>query len=138
MNIADLKAYRIEQFEFTNKSVPGTRMELENKFSYNVAYSKNNTCKGELRAETTDKNAPDNFHILIVMTGIFVIEPEAPKEKIHLETYDILYPFVKSAVAMITAEAGIPPVMLPYADISKQNIYRFERPVNGEAPADEN
>lgn len=128
MRYAELKAYRTESFSFINSATPNTKMELENKISYNVGYSPNNTCRGEMKAEISDRNAPDKFRIEIVMSAIFSTAPDAEKEKLHLETYDMLFPYVKAFISSFTAQAGIPPVMLPYADISKQSIYRFEMP----------
>ncbi len=55
--------------------------------------------------------------------------PEMEKEILHLKTYDALFPYVKSFVSTLTVNAGIPPVMIPYVDISGQNIYRVEMPI---------
>ena len=40
--------------------------------------------------------------------------------------YDQLFPYLRSTVTTITANAGIAPVIPPYIDISKQNIYRVD------------
>jgi len=138
MKAAELKAYRIDQLEFVNKVQSMTKMELENKVSYNVAYSPDNTCRGEMRAEVTEKTAPDKFRIVIVMSGIFSTNPDTSKEKLHLETYDALFPYTKSAVSMITAAAGIRPVILPYMDISGKEIYRVEMPRKDKNAPEEN
>ena len=128
MKIADLRAYRTEQFSFVNKAKPNKRLELENRISYNVEYADNNTARGEMQAKISDKNNPGDFSIDIIMSGVFTTEPGAEKEKLHLATYDLLFPYVKAAISMFTANAGIPPVYLPYADISEKNIYRVDIP----------
>lgn len=124
----ELKLCKVESVEFTNKLPPNVKIELSNKFSYNVGYSKINTCQGEFRAEIFDKNTPDRFHITVVMKGFFVFKGDLPKEKLHIMTYDAMYPFLKAFVVNLTAGAGIPPVYIPYIDISNQSIYRVEMP----------
>ncbi len=124
----ELKLCKVESVEFTNKLPPNTKVELSNKFSYNVGYSKINTCQGEFKAEIFDKNTPERFRIVVVMKGFFVISGDIAKEVLHIKTYDAMYPFVKAFVANLTANAGIPPVYIPYIDISNQSIYRVEMP----------
>ena len=124
----ELKMCRAESVDFVNKLPPNVKIELSNKFSYNVGYSKIKTCQGEFKAEIFDKNTPDRFHITVVMKGFFVISDEIAKEVLHIKTYDAMFPFVKAFVANLTANAGIPPVYIPYIDISNQSIYRVEMP----------
>ena len=54
--------------------------------------------------------------------------PGTQKEVLHLQTYDALFPYVKAFVSSFTANAGIPPIFIPYIDISDKNIYRVEMP----------
>lgn len=124
----ELKATKIEHIEFINKLPANVKIELSNKYSYNVAYSKQNTCSGEFKVEVFDKNSPDRFKIDILMKGLFIFSPDVPKEKLHILTYDALFPYVKAFVTILTANSNIPPVYLPYLDISGQSIYRVEMP----------
>ena len=94
-----------------------------------MGYSKVNTCKGEFRAEIFDKETPEQFSITVVLEGFFATAPNMEKEILHVKTYDALFPFVKSVVATLTVNAGIPPVLIPYVDISGQSIYRVEMPI---------
>ena len=129
MKELELKGYKVNEVQFVNKIQGNRKLELANKYSYNVGYSKVNTCKGEFRAEVYDKSAPDQFSITVVLEGFFTTAPNMEKEILHLKTYDALFPFVKSFVATLTVNAGIPPVLIPYVDISGQNIYRVEMPI---------
>lgn len=124
----ELKGYRIESCRFVNKLNGVQKIELTHKYSYNVGYSSNNTCKGEFKAEIADKNHPDSFSLILVVSGGFATTPGTPKEVLHVKTYDALFPYVKSIVTTFTASAGIPPIYIPYIDISDQNIYRMEIP----------
>lgn len=126
----ELKLTKVENVDFVNKLPPATKVELQNKFSYNVGYSKINTCQGEMRAEISDKNSPDRFRITVVMKGFFLINGEIPKEQLHVKTFDALFPHLKAFIVNLTASSGIPPVYIPYVDISNQSIYRVEMPGN--------
>ena len=69
------KGYKASEIEFVNKHENGTRIEFENKYSYNVKYSPNNTCIGEFTVEVNDKANKDKFHIRAVVLGIFTYNP---------------------------------------------------------------
>ena len=72
MKNIQLKVYRIEELTFVNKLPVNTKIELSNKYSYNVGYSKINTCRGEFKAEIFDKNNPEKFSIKLTFIGVFV------------------------------------------------------------------
>lgn len=131
MREIELKGFKVEKAEFVNKISGNAKIELNNKYSYNVGYSKINTCKGEFKAEITDKKSPELFRISVTVNGFFITSEGIPKERLHLKTYDALFPYVKAFVSTLTANAGIPPVMMPYVDISNENIYRVEFPGKG-------
>ena len=130
MKEIELKLTRVESVEFVNKLPPNTKIELQNKYVYNVGFSKINACQGEMRAEISDKNSPDRFKIVVVMKGVFTFNNEIAKEKLHVKTFDAMFPFMKAFVVNLTAGAGIPPIYIPYVDISNQSIYRVEMPGN--------
>ena len=123
------KTFKASEIEFVNKHENGTRIEFENKYSYNVKYSPNNTCIGEFTVEIKDKADKDKFHIKAVVLGIFTYNPESQKEIIHVETYKELFPYVRTMISSLTVNAGIPPVIIPNFDIESQSIYRFEKNV---------
>lgn len=119
------RAFKAKEIEFVNKHENGTRIEFENKYSYNVKYSANNTCVGEFTVEVNDKENKDKFHIKAVVLGVFTYNPETKKEIIHVESFKELFPFVRSMISSLTVNAGIPPVILPNFDIESQSIYKF-------------
>ncbi|MBQ8014983.1 MAG: protein-export chaperone SecB [Clostridia bacterium] len=123
------KAFKASEIEFVNKHENGTRIEFENKYSYNVKYSANNTCVGEFTVEVNDKANKDKFHIKAVVLGVFTYNPEAKKEVIHVESYKELFPYVRTMISSLTVNAGIPPVILPNFDIESQSIYKFGKNV---------
>ena len=55
MKVCELKGYKVDRCEFVNKINGAQKIELTHKYSYNVGYAANNTCKGEFTAEVMDK-----------------------------------------------------------------------------------
>ncbi len=124
-NKVTFRAYRATEIEFVNKHENGARIEFENKYSYNVKYSKNNNCIGEFTVEVNDKANKDKFHIKAVIQGIFTYDSGVEKEIIHVQTFKELFPYARTMISSLTVNAGLPPVILPTFDIESQNIYRF-------------
>ncbi len=127
MSNVTFRAYKASEIEFVNKHENGAKIEFENKYSYNVKYSPNNTCIGEFTVEVNDKNNKDKFHIRAVILGIFSYKSDVKKEKIHVETFKEIFPYARAIVSSLTVNAGIPPVILPSFDIEAQSIYKFEK-----------
>lgn len=131
MEQTTLRAFKVTNVTFINDIKEQKKIELGFGYSYNVKYSNQNTCVGEFTANITDKSNPDEFKISVTATGIFNFQSGAVKEKIHIETYNDLFPYVRAFVTTLTSNAGIPPIIMPYIDISKKEIYRFEMGKNG-------
>ena len=129
MRNVTFKAFKASQIDFVNKHENGTRIEFENKYSYNVKYAPHNTCVGEFTVEVNDKQNKDKFHIKAVVLGIFTYNPEAKKEIIHVESFKEIFPYVRTMISSLTVNAGIPPVIIPNFDIESQSIYKFGKNV---------
>lgn len=122
-----LKAYKASEIKFVSNLENGTRIELGNKYSYNVNYGNNNVCRGEFTIEVADKANPDKFGIKVVFVGIFEYEEGLEKEKIHVLTFKELFPYARALITTVTANCGIQPIIIPPIDIESQEIYRFEK-----------
>lgn len=131
MKKAIMQGFKLINVEFFNNIKANKKIELGFSYSYNVKYSNQNTCVGEFTAKITDKTDPDEFKITVTGQGIFRFEQNAPKEQLHLSTYDDVFPYVRAFVSTLTANAGMPPIIIPYIDISKKEIYRVEMDKNG-------
>lgn len=123
------KGFRASEIEFVNKCENGTKLEFENKYSYNVKYSNNNMCIGEFTIEVNDKTNKDKFHIKAVIQGMFSFNPETKKEILHVQTFKELFPYARTMISSLTVNAGIPPVIIPNFDIESQSIYKFGKNV---------
>lgn len=134
---AAMKAFKVSNIEFKNAIKENKKIELGFSYSYNVKYATNNTCVGEFTAKITDKTTPDEFAINITANGVFVFEKDTPKEVLHVETYNDMFPYVRAFITTITSNTGIPPIIMPFIDISKKEIYRFEMGKNGQQSPDD-
>lgn len=131
---ATLGTFKVTKADFVNDIKESKKIELGFGYSYNVKYSNQNTCIGEFTAKITDKSNPDEFKIIVTATGIFRFKEGTAKEVLHVETYNDLFPYVRSFVTTLTSNAGVPPIIIPFIDISKKEIYRFEMGKNSNNP----
>ncbi len=125
----NLKLYKASGIKFVNELENGTKIELSNKYSYNVGYGQNNVCKGEFKLEVFDKKNPEKFCIEITVVGVFEFKQGLEKERIHVMTFKELFPYARALVTTVSSNAGIPPIIVPAIDIESQSIYRFEKNV---------
>ena len=126
MSAIRLKGYRALEISFTGRLAPGTKIQLENKYNYNVRYTKENLCVCNLECSVFDKDAPEKFSVRIEVEGLFSLDPQVPREQLHIMTYKELFPYARVLVSTVTSASGIPPVMIPSADIENQSIYRID------------
>ena len=120
------KGYRAKDLEFHGHLAPGAKIRLENKYSYNVRYGSGNICVAELTCQVFDKDAPEKFKVAVIIEGIFSYPDDLSREQIHVASYKELFPYARVLVSTITSAAGVPPVVLPVADIESQSIYRID------------
>ncbi len=122
----NMKAYKVSEIVFNNKVNGKVQLKLSNKVSHNVKYGKNGFCEAVLTVEVFDKENMDVLNAKVTVNGVFTIEQGIEKEFVHVETFKELFPFAKALVTTISANAGVPPIMVKNVDIEKQEIYRFE------------
>ena len=122
-----LKGYKVSELRFVSKLENGTRVELGNRYSYNVSYAPNNTCRGEFNITVEDKENPDKFGVTLVLIGFFEFAQGMEKERVHVQSFKELFPYARAIVTTVTANSGIAPMILPPIDIESQDIYRFEK-----------
>ena len=128
MKTLKFKAYKIEEIQFVNKIKGNSKIELKNSYAYNVRYTNQNICEGKFTVKINDKENPDSFNIKLVLAGIFEYDTFEEREVLHIQTYKELFPYARSIVTTITANAGIQPIMIPDMDIENREIYRFDNP----------
>ena len=126
MSAVTFKGYNVVECSFANKLPPGTRISLENKYQFNVKYAQGDICIGEMTVKVSDREKPESFFVNVVIRGIFSFSSGMEKEKVHVDAYKTLFPYARVFISNLTSGAGIPPVMIPDADIESQSIYRFD------------
>jgi preprotein translocase subunit SecB len=120
-----LKTYRITDIQFQNHAAASGKTKLETKYTYQVKFGNNNTCRAEMKVSVSDKENPDTLMVDMTMVGIFEIVAEQDKELLHKESFKQLYPFARAAVSTISSSTGILPIIIPDVDIDSQDIYRY-------------
>ena len=121
-----LNAYRVEEMSFKNVLETGTQIRLEHKYSFNVRYDKENKCVGNFSVEVYDKTDPEKFNVKTKIAAFYTYSEGVDKDTIYREAFKEIYPYAKSIITTITANGGVPPIILPAVDIDSQNIYRFD------------
>ena len=127
MSDAALKGVISPEISFVNQLPSGTQLKLDTKYSYNVKYSMELNCRGEMSVEVSSKEMPDKFFIKIKTVGFFTYDEGSDKDLLHVETFKMLFPYARALVSTITANTGIPPIILPEINIEGQSIYRIEK-----------
>ena len=125
MKALALKTYRITDIQFQNHAVANGKTKLVTKYTYQVKFANNNTCRAEMKVLVSDQASPDTLKVDVTLVGIFEIVAEQDKEILHKESFKQLYPFARAAVSTISSSTGILPIIIPDVDIDSQDIYRY-------------
>lgn len=126
MSQISFKGCNITELSFANKLPMGSKIQLENKFQFNVKYAANNSCLAEMNVRVSDKEKKDEFFVDLTLRGIFTFPEGAKKEDIHVEAFKTLFPYARTYISNLTVNAGIPPIFIPDPNIENQSIYRFD------------
>ena len=126
-----LKTYRITDIHFQNHTVAAGKSRLETKYTYQVKFGTNNTCRGEMKVSVKDQENPLALGVELTLVGIFEIPAEHDKEALHKQTFKELYPFARAAVSTVSGATGILPIIIPNVDIDNHDIYRYNPEIFG-------
>lgn len=130
MSNISFKGCSIAELSFANKLPVGSKIQLENKFQFNVKYAANNSCLAEMNVKVSDKENREKFFVDLTLRGIFTFPAESKKEDVHVEAFKTLFPYARTYISTLTLNAGIPPIIIPDPNIDSQSIYRFD--LNGQ------
>ena len=122
-----LRSFRVNEINFTNKVEPDTKIGLEFKYGYQVAHKGGNACVGEMTLNVIDKENADRFNIKIVLLGYFSIDGDITKEAVHAATFKDLFPYMRSVVTSVSVNSGMPPIIPPSIDIDGQPVFRVDK-----------
>lgn len=96
-------------------------MQCENKVEY--VYDPADSTKVTVLLDTTLKSNNDTIDIIVKTVGVFSIPLEIEEgERKFIEknnTLAIMFPYVRSAITLLTAQPGLMPIVLPPINIAK-------------------
>lgn len=129
MTSLKLISYKVSELNFINKFEKETRLSLQNSYSFNVAYTEDSTkCVAQMNVNVMDKQHEDAFGIKMILVGSFeVTDKSVPKEKLHVQAYNMLFPYARSIISTVSVNAGLLPIFLVDIDIEKQSIYKIDK-----------
>lgn len=121
-----LRKTTISKITFVN-NIEGnsiTQLDLSVELDNNLDVNDDNSIISKLNCKVHDKNNKETFIISIELIGIFDIqEPlDVTNDKISSFTTMILFPYVQSYIATMTAVAGIPPLYLPNLPVTVKPV----------------
>lgn len=121
-----LLSYEVNKIEFNlNKDYvfnKAKKIELNQNLEKNIERIDENTFKVSLSFEIFNlEEKPTPFTLSIKISGIFHLNNWENEDNITLATVNtiaILFPFVRSLVATVTANTSVPPYILPIFNVA--------------------
>ena len=119
--------YLVNQIDFHlnpdfDFKTPQKRLDINPRFERQVKKISENSLLVELSISIHDNDTPAPFHLDIEISGMFQCENWNAKpedEKLVIDsTTAILFPYLRSLVTMVTANANIPPMIIPVMNVS--------------------
>lgn len=128
MDRTTLKHFTVKEISATNKKVTSEKIELENKYNYNMRILSDTKCVGEFTVTVADKNDRDNFSISATCMAAFDYPQGKNATELHIETMSEIFLHAKSFILTLTANMGITPIYLPQIDMGNISIINVKIP----------
>lgn len=135
-----LLSYRVTDLSFHNGMKDPAHVQISLQLGYRLQHTPAGILRGEMKMTLKDQNQPDAFCIKATLVGLFRGAADLPKETAHKESFRVLFPYLRALVSTVTANAGIPAILIPPMDPDEKNVTRVEfhpegRPAeDGDAP----
>lgn len=127
-----LENYRATKLSYENRIEGGAKkLQVTQKFNTRVNYLPDNriVCMYEVEISAAD-DLP--FNITAEVTGFFSYEEGMSKVEIHVEATRLLFPYLKTSVAMLTSLAGAPQFFIQDHVVRPEDIVgHTKEPVKG-------
>lgn len=110
-----LLSYRINKlgYSFHEGIKPGTKFEIKPKIECKLGRNDKTLFVNLSARINEDISSPVPFDLDAAMFAVFAVVNERDQKEYVAEALDCLYPFLRSAVACITASCNIPTYVLP-------------------------
>lgn len=140
----DFKGITTEELSYKLNRVriePNQRLDIKPQFSRQVRKANDNPKLNfislSVKVESTDEE-PKPFNINVGIVGVFELEAEADAQQERefvIEATSLLYPYLRTMVTNLTAQAYVSPLNLP---VINGPIFPEDRDVYGFAVSDNN
>lgn len=129
-SILQFNNYKVTEMHFESTPVSGDQheFELHPEFHSSVVNCGENQYDVTLSVEiASTKDRPMPFRLKVALAGHFalrdgdeMVSPEMKEQIIQKNTVSILFPFLRSIVATLTATANIPTLLLPIMNFTEK------------------
>ena len=118
-------AYKVTDMSFHNALPDRTRLNLATRVSYSVKHTADGIARGEMKVTVNDKEKAADFAVNVSAVGVFRAVG-LDRDAVHRETFRQLFPHLRALVTTLTANAGIPPILLPMMEPDGQNAVKVD------------
>ena len=119
-----LVTFRVNEieFKFNGATKPDTQFRITPKIESKLGQNGKNLFVNLSVRVNEDISSPVPFDLTVNAFGTFNVLKDATEAELASETMDTLYPFVRAAVASMTANCNIPPYILPIINSDNAQI----------------
>ena len=112
---AKLITYKINEIEYKfNEGIkPGEKFQITPKIECKMGRNDKTLFINLSVRINEDISSPVPFNLKVAIFSTFAVAEEADQQVFIAEAIETLYPFLRAAVASITANCNIPPYILP-------------------------
>lgn len=126
-SVLKFNGYTVERLCFVkhNIAVSNEPISIQHHISKRTSKEKDGIFTSTLKFETVPtENVVYPFDIEVVLTGYFQLGADITDQNvinaiIEQNSFAILFPFLRSVIASLTATANIPPIILPIINLSQ-------------------
>ena len=121
-----LLSYRVTDLSFHNVLKDPAHIQISLQMGYHLQHLPAGAMRGEMKMTLSDRNDPDAFTVKATLVGIFRAPDTMEREAAHKESFRVLFPYLRALVSTVTANAGIPAILLPPVDPEGKSITKVE------------
>ncbi len=117
-----LENYRAGKLDYENRIEGNVQLQVRQRFNTRVNYLPDCRCACIYSVTITDADESLPFHISAELIGFFSYDEGMEQVDIHVEATRLLFPYLKSTVAMLTALSGAPVFHIQNHEVKPEDI----------------
>lgn len=126
MKFTTLKSFMVNEVTVQNKAKPSPQLNIKNNFQ--ISPLQGSLCRGEFNIDITDKDETTGFHVSATGTSLFEVDVQRSKTEIHIEAMQQMFPYMRSFIQTLTANMGIPSIIIQPIDYGNMQIVNINIP----------